>query len=176
MAYFASQNNKLEFFSLRVYGHFHRQAGAFVLVCMFVSYILSWGGYFRALALQPCLFPPELEIILVIHSHTQTHTNNHRQLWLGPRWKLFYFWALLLINQTSVSFLFFFLTPLGPDQRNQPKVYWKLLPSRAALGAWPRRGQVRYLHNLPGLGEFKIRINSVLLPLSDDKIPLELCA
>ena len=44
---FPSYENKLEPFSLRIYGRFHRQAGAFALVCLFMSPLLRPGVYFR---------------------------------------------------------------------------------------------------------------------------------
>lgn len=83
-----------------------------------------------------------------------------------------------MINQASVSFFFFcfILAPIGPAQCNQLQVQRKLLPIRVAVGARPREAEADISTISPSLGEFKIRMNSALQPLSDVKEPLELYA
>lgn len=75
------------------------------------------------------------------------------------------FEAHCLINQAS-DFCFV-LTLVGPAQCNQLQVERKLLPIHVAVGPEPREAEAHISTISPSLGQFKIRIDAALRPLSD---------
>lgn len=76
---------------------------ACLYVCVIVPHLrrLFWGS---SITLQRSIFLPNLIAFL-------RYINSQYIPFFCPRWKLFYIWGLLLINQASVIF-YFILTPL----------------------------------------------------------------
>lgn len=74
---FPSYENKLDSFSQRIYGRFHRHAGASALVCLFMSPLLRPGVYFR----------PQAEDRAAAGHAIARLTRRYEACWRWPTWK-----------------------------------------------------------------------------------------